>query len=112
MTTLKPFKFTICYRRTTYIFTTSKFTEDDFVNILNKENREKWNSLTLDKRKKIWDTIKNDFPYNIEGDLMDPHNNWMENWDEEENIELNESWDHHRFIKENIVDMIQKLKLD
>ena len=29
MTTLKPFKFTICYRKTVYVFTTSKFTEDD-----------------------------------------------------------------------------------
>jgi len=39
---------------------------------------------------------------------MDPHNNWIE----DENIELNESWDRHQFIKENVVDMIQKLKLD
>ena len=112
MTTLKPFKFTICYRKTTYIFTTSKFTEDDFVNILNEENRQKWYSLTPDKRKKIWDTLKTDFPYDIGGDRMDPHNNWLEDWDEDENIELNESWDRHQHIKENIVDMIKKLKLD
>ena len=57
MTALTPIKFTICYRKTTYIFTTSKFTEDDFVNILNEENREKWYSLTPDKRKKIWETF-------------------------------------------------------
>jgi len=112
MTTFEPIKFTVCYRKTTYIFTTSKFTEDDFVSILNKENREKWYSLTLDKRKKIWSTIKNDFPYNIDGERMDPHNNWIEDWDEEENIELYELWNYHQYVKENIVDMIQKLKLD
>lgn len=111
MTTLKPFKFTICHSKTVYVFTTSKFTEDDFVNILDEENREKWYSLTHDKRKKIWTTLKNIFPYDIGGDRMDFHNNWVEDWNEEY-VELNESWDRHQLVKENIVDRIQKLKLD
>jgi hypothetical protein len=114
MSTFKPLKFTVCYRKTIFSFITIKFSEEDFINQLSDENKNYWNSITIEKRRKIWNILKKEFPFELGGEPLDPHNNWIEAWDEDINEETNESWDNHEYIKEEIInkvsDILQKEK--
>jgi len=109
MAQLKPLKFTICYRKTTFIYVSSSFTEENFVNQLSAEGKERWAALTPEKRKAVWLKLKKDFPFELGGEPLDPHNNWIESWDEEENEESEVPWTTHNYIKEEITDTVTEI---
>jgi len=108
--TLKPLKFTVCYRKTVFIYVNSEFTEEDFIGLLSEENQVKWASLTLEKRKKIWLKLRKDFPFEVGGDLFDPHKNWIEAWDEDINEEEEMEWDGHDYLKEEITNKVAEIE--
>lgn len=107
---LKPFKFTLHYRKTIFAFIDCEFTEQDFINQLSDANKLKWNALTPEKRKQLWLKLKTDFPFEIGCEPLDPHNNWIEAWDTDENEETIETWDHHEYLKEEITNKISELE--
>lgn len=109
-TKLKPLKFTVCYRKTVFIYVNSEFTEDDFVLLLSQENQTKWASLTPEKRKKIWLKLKEDFPFEVGGEAFDPHKNWIEAWDEDINEEEEMEWDGHDYLKEEIINKVAEIE--
>jgi hypothetical protein len=49
MSTFKPLKFTVCYRKTIFSFITIKFSEEDFINQLSDENKNYWNSISYNQ---------------------------------------------------------------
>jgi hypothetical protein len=107
---LKDIKFTICHRITTFNYTHVTFTEDDFINSLSPENKIKWNGLTDERRKSIWIKLKKDFPFEIgTHNEYDPHTNWVEAWDNEEEVTTNEKWDFHTWVKEEITNELDKI---
>jgi len=110
MSSIKPIKFTLHYRKTIFVYINCKFTEQDFINQLSDTNKEKWNALTPEKRQKLWLKLKKEFPFEIGGEPFDPHNNWIQSWDTEENEEENETWDHHDYLKEEIINKVNEIK--
>jgi hypothetical protein len=109
MTSLNPLNFTVCYRKTIFVYVSMEFTEDNFLEILSEENKKKWATLSLEKRKKIWSKLKKNFPFNLGGEPLDPHNNWIEAWDTEENEEVIERWDRHDYIEEEISNAVSNV---
>ena len=107
---LKPLKFTVCYRKTVFIYVNSEFTEEDFIGLLSEENWVKWAALTAEKRKKIWLKLRKDFPFEVGGDLFDPHKNWIEAWDDDVNEEEEMAWDGHDYLKEEIMNKVAEIE--
>jgi hypothetical protein len=110
---LKPIKFTIHHRVTVYNYTHVSFTEMDFINSLNDKYKAQWTTLTDAQRKSIWARLKQDFPFETGTHKeYDPHVNWVEAWDTEEEVTNNEKWDFHDWVKSEIVTALDTLDFD
>lgn len=102
----------MAYRKTIFVYITSEFSEEDFISLLSEEKERKWKSLSPEKRKAIWVKLKQDFPYDVGGEPLDPHKNWIEAWDTEENEEVEEAWNHHPYVTQEIEEKVSEIEKD
>jgi len=110
---MKPIKFTICHRVTVYNYTHVTFTEADFINSLTDNYKAQWTNLTDAQRLVLWAKLKQDFPFEAGTHReYDPHVNWVEAWDTEEEATTNEKWDFHDWVKEEIVKALDEMDFD
>ena len=106
---MKPIKFTTCYRKTTYTFTNRTLTEEDYVGQLSESNRLKWKTLSHEERERAWTAFSSNFPFEVgTHHEYDPHVNWMEAWDCEEEVVEGEPWTRTPSICKEITDAITK----
>lgn len=100
---MKDLKFTLVHRKTVFVYTNIRVSEEDFIKHLSEENKVKWLALDNDERIKLWTALKKDFVFEIsEQNNFDPHNNWIEAWDTEEDLEVEGAFTDHPWVKEEV----------
>jgi len=94
-------------------YTHVTFTEEDFVKNLSAEQVVKWKSLRDTQQKSIWEKLKKAFPFDLGNHTeYDPHTNWVEAWDTEEEVTTHEKWDFHAWIKSEITCVLEKIDIE
>jgi len=108
---MKDLKFTLVHRKIIFVYTNIRVSEEDFIKHLSEENKVKWLALDNEERIKLWTTLKKNFVFEVsEQNQFDPHNNWIEAWDIEEDLEVEEKWTDHPWVKEEVSKSMSELE--